>query len=218
MLDVSVNKLGGLSLILGPAIAVVSFLFRPGGGLVGGNIDPADSAASIQGLLDNSGPATISFLLIPIGLLVMFFGFTVLRDHLRGSSGEAWVSIGWLFALVGILGWVIASALGMGIVAMGAGAAANEGTYVAQAGVNSVASVLAGIGFTAFVFGVLRSEQYNKIFTLIVLVLQVVIVVTSVIGAMDISFVQTAAMVGGMVYVATTAWSVMIGLSLMKAE
>ena len=78
--------------------------------------------------------------------------------------------------------------------------------------------MLAGIGFTAFVFGVLRSEQYNKIFTLIVLVLQIVIVVTSVIGAVDITFVQTAAMVGGMVYVATTAWSVMIGLSLMKAE
>ena len=218
MLDISVNKLGGLALILGPAIAVISFLFRPGGGLVGGTIDPADSVASIQGFLDNSGAATISFLLIPIGLMIMFFGFTTLKDHLRGQAGEAWRNIGWLFALTGILGWITASALVAGIISMDASAVANEGVYTAQAGVNGLATVLAGIGFTTFVLGILRSEQYNKIFTLVVLALQLVVVVTAVIAMVDITFVQTAAMIGGITYVGTTAWAVMIGLSLMKAE
>ena len=101
---------------------------------------------------------------------------------------------------------------------MDASAVANEGVYPAQAGVNGLATVVAGIGFTAFVLGILRSEQYNKIFTLVVLALQLVVVVTAVIAMVDITFVQTAAMIGGITYVGTTAWAVMIGLSLMKAE
>ena len=32
--NMSVNKLGGLSLILGTVVSIISFLVRPGGGIV----------------------------------------------------------------------------------------------------------------------------------------------------------------------------------------
>ena len=65
---ISVNKLGGLSLIVGPVLAVVCFLLRPGGGLVGGNVDPANAEASIGTLMANSGFAGVSFLILPPAL------------------------------------------------------------------------------------------------------------------------------------------------------
>ena len=124
--NMSVNKLGGLSLILGPVVSIISFLVRPGGGIVGGNVDPADSAASIGVLLQNSGSAGISFLLLSIGLIVMLFGLSVLVNNLKDGEGLAVGRIGLLFILLATAGWVASLALTLTIAGGSIPAAATQ--------------------------------------------------------------------------------------------
>ena len=196
--SMSVNKLGGLSLIVGPVVAVISFLIRPGGGIIGGNVDPANSAASIGVLLQNSGLAGISFLLLTLGLIVMIFGISVLVNNLKDGEGLALGRIGLMF----------------GIFAQQSYGA----VYAASLGVNTLASIIAAIGFTFIAWGVLASGKYNKKLTLLVLIVQLVVLVASIMGGNDSSFLKTAAMIGGGGYVITVIWTVMIGCSMMNEK
>ena len=217
----TVNKLGGLALIFGPLVSIVSFLLRPGGGIIGGNVDPADSAASIGVLLQNSGFAGISFLLLSIGLIIMFFGMSVLVNNLKDGEGLALGRIGLVFALFGTVGWLIACSGTLTIAGGSIPAAATQAVgavYAASLGVNVLASIIAAIGFTLIVLGVLCGGQTNKNFTLVVLVLQLVVLVTSLMAGNDLSFLQTASMVGGGAYVVTVIWLANIGRSMMSQE
>ena len=217
--NMSVNKLGGLSLILGPIVSVISFLVRPGGGIIGGSVDPADSAASIGVLLQNSGSAGISFLLLSIGLIVMLFGLSVLVNNLKDGEGLAVGRIGLLFILLATAGWVASLALTLTIAGGSIPAAATQSAgavYAAGLGINILSSILAAVGFTFVVLGLLASGKYNKNFTLLVLVLQLVTVVTSVMGGNDLSFLQTASMIAGGVYVVTVIYVANIGRSMLN--
>ena len=217
--NMSVNKLGGLSLILGPVVSIISFLVRPGGGIVGGNVDPADSAASIGVLLQNSGSAGISFLLLSIGLIVMLFGLSVLVNNLKDGEGLAVGRIGLLFILLATAGWVASLALTLTIAGGSVPAVATQSggaIYAAGLGINVLSSILAAVGFTFVVLGLLASGKYNKNFTLLVLVLQLVTVVTSVMGGNDLSFLQTASMIAGGVYVVTVIYVANIGRSMLN--
>jgi hypothetical protein len=217
MLNVSVSRLGGLSLIIGPTISVISFLLRPGGGLIGGQVDPADFAASIDVAMANAAAATTSFLLVPIGLIAMLFGFSIVMENLKDKNGEGPRRLGLLFALFGVVGWTMSSA-GAVLIAGGDAGASAEAVYAVSTAMNSLASVLASIGFTLLVCGVYLSGQYNKMVTLFVLAGQFVLLVTSVVAAVDLSFAQTAGMIGGIAYMITVAWGIMIGLALIKGE
>ena len=79
-----------------------------------------------------------------------------------------------------------------------------------------MSSILAAVGFTFVVLGLLASGKYNKNFTLLVLVLQLVTVVTSVMGGNDLSFLQTASMIAGGVYVVTVIYLANIGRSMLN--
>ena len=217
--NMSVNKLGGLSLILGPIVSVISFLVRPGGGIIGGSVDPADSAASIGVLLQNSGSAGISFLLLSIGLIVMLFGLSVLVNNLKDGEGLAVGRIGLLFVLLATAGWVAALALTLTIAGGSVPAVATQSVgaiYAAGLGINVLSSILAAIGFTFVILGLLASAKYNKNVTLLVLVLQLVTLVTSVMAGNDLSFLQTASMIAGGVYVVTVIYVANIGRSMLN--
>jgi hypothetical protein len=217
--NMSVNKLGGLSLILGPIVSVISFLVRPGGGIIGGSVDPADSAASIGVLLQNSGSAGISFLLLSIGLIVMLFGLSVLVNNLKDGEGLAVGRIGLLFVLLATAGWLAALALTLTIAGGSVPAVATQSVgaiYAAGLGINVLSSILAAIGFTFVILGLLASAKYNKNVTLLVLVLQLVTLVTSVMAGNDLSFLQTASMIAGGAYVVTVIYLANIGRSMLN--
>ena len=217
--NMSVNKLGGLSLILGPIVSVISFLVRPGGGIIGGSVDPADSAASIGVLLQNSGSAGISFLLLSIGLIVMLFGLSVLVNNLKDGEGLAVGRIGLLFVLLATAGWLAALALTLTIAGGSVPAVATQSVgaiYAAGLGINVLSSILAAIGFTFVILGLLASAKYNKNVTLLVLVLQLVTLVTSVMAGNDLSFLQTASMIAAGVYVVTVIYLANIGRSMLN--
>ena len=165
----------------------------------------------------NAAAATTLFLLVAIGLIAMLFGFSIVIENLKDKNGEGPRRLGLLFALFGVVGWTMSSA-GTVLIAGGDAGASAEAVYAVSTAINSLASVLAGIGFTLLVCGVYLSGQYNKMFTLFVLAGQFVLLVTSVVAAVDLSFAQTAGMIGGIAYMITVAWGIMIGLALIKSE
>ena len=56
---ISVNKLGGLALIVGPVVCLV-FYFIQQLGVIGSDVDPADGNAVVQALVSNSTLTTIT--------------------------------------------------------------------------------------------------------------------------------------------------------------
>ena len=62
---ISMKKLGGLSLIVGPVIALICYFLQPGGMIIDA-ADPADAAASLGSVWANTELAHITGLLIPL--------------------------------------------------------------------------------------------------------------------------------------------------------
>jgi len=213
--SMSVNRLGGLSLVVGPILAVVCFLLRPGGGLVGGSVDPANAEAAIGNLIANSDMASISFLLAPIGLILFLYGLRVLVGNLSGGNGEALGRYGVLFFLLALVGWITGSALLLSIAGGNAGAAAGS-VYVVSLAMNITASLLRALSILTMGWAISTRDDYNKLFALIVAAIGALLVVLSLMSGRDISMLQTTNQIGGIGYVVTVAWNVTLGLKLMK--
>ena len=213
--SISVNKLGGLSLVVGPILAVVCFLLRPGGGLIGGSVDPANAEAAIGNLIANSDMASISFLFAPIGLILFLYGLRVLVESLSGGNGEALGRYGVLFFLLALVGWITGSALLLSIAGGNAGPAAGS-VYVVSIAINITASLLGALSILAMGWAISTRDDYNKLFALIVAAIGALLVVLSLMSGRDISMLQTTNQIGGIGYVVTVAWNVTLGLKLMK--
>ena len=212
---ISVNKLGGLSLIVGPVLAVICFLVRPGGGLVGGNVDPANAEASIGVLLANADLAGISHFLAPIGLILFLYGLNALVGTLKDGNGEALARYGTLFVLFALVGWLISSALALTIAGGNAGAAVGA-LYVTSLGINISASILGALGFLAISLAISTRDDFNKPFALVVAAVSALLLVTSIMSGRDLSFLQTANMISGFGYTVSVVWGVTLGLALLK--
>ena len=212
---ISVNKLGGLSLIVGPVLAVVCFLLRPGGGFIGGNVDPANAEASIGTLMANSGFAGVSFLILPLALTIFLYGLNVLVENLRGGNGEALARYGVLFFLLALIGWITSSALILAIAGGTAGPAAGA-VYVIGLAINISSSILGGLSILAMGLAISSRDDFNKIFALVVAAIGALLTVLAIMSGRDISMLQTTNQIGGVGYVVTVAWNITLGLSLLK--
>lgn len=211
----SVSKLGGLSLIVGPIIAVASFLIRPGGGLVGGTVDPADAAASIGALMANADLASISYTLGALGLIILLYGVRALVASMEGANGAALAQYGSLILLFATAAWVLGSALALVIASGNAGAAVGA-VFATGLGINLLGALLGPLAFLAIGYAASTNENFNKPFALIVALVSAVLVVFAVISANDLSQLQTANLVASIGYIVTTVWGITIGLKMMK--
>jgi hypothetical protein len=216
----SVRKLGGLSLIVGPIVAVACFLIRPGGGLVGDYIDPANSAAAIGALITNASSASISFTLGALGLIILLYGVRALVSSMEGTNGHALARYGSLFLLFATVAWVTASALALVISSLSAPPEVFPiiaGTvYATVVGLNLLGSLLGALAFLAIGYAASTNENFNKPFALIVAIVSAVLVVVAVISANDLSQLQNAQIIGAVGYIITTVWGITIGLKMMK--
>ena len=211
---VSVNKLGGLSLIIGPVLALVCYLIRPGGPITD-SADPANAAASIKALMSNSDLASVTSILLVIGLILLLNGVRTLRESLRGGNGDALAGLGSLLLLIAAVGWVIGTALTATIAGGGAGTAAGA-LYAASLGIGISSGMLAGLAFLCVSLGVSTRDDSNKPLALVVAVASAVAFITSILGGRDLSTLEMMNNIGAVCYIITTVWAITLGLSLMK--
>jgi len=217
---ITVNKLGGLSLILGPVFTLIFYFLQPGGALIDA-ADPANAQASIAATLSNAGLAQLTGVLIPIGLLVMLAGILSLQRHVSsGGNGDALARYGVLFIFVACLGWILGTGMGLAISGSDLPVAKAVPTfgslYAAITGIGTVAGIFAGIGFLALSLAISTRDDYSKPFALVAAAAAVVQIVVGVIGGVDSTQLQTMTTITGIVYLIHTAFMITVGLKLMK--
>lgn len=217
---ISVNRLGGLSLVFGPVFTLIFFFLQPGGTFVD-RADPADAASTINAMVSNPGLGQLTGILIPIGLLIFLYGIFVVQGNIKSSgNGDAVSRYGVLFILIGVIGWVVGS--GMSLAISGSDIPADQAVslfgslYSAFLGVGTVSGILSGIGFMALSLAIFSRDDYNKIAALIAAVAAIVVVVVTIIGGIDRSQLEVMNQVTGICYLVHTAWMFMLGLDLFK--
>ena len=207
--DISVNKLGGLSLIVGPVVCLV-FYFIQQLGVIGSDVDPADGNAVVMALTSNSSLATLTSIGISIALIIMLHGIV----RLAFESSDALSSLGIKFVIVGTVGWVIAS----GLTAAIAGDINNGGLYGGALGINQFSGIVWSLGFLLVVLGVSGRDYINKNVAYVVALVALVGLVTGIIGGFDTSTLQTMNLIGGICYIIFTLWSIWLGKDMMARD
>jgi len=212
--NLSLNKLGGLSIIVGPVLALVFYLLQPGGLLID-SADPSDAQATITALVSNSTMAHLGAFLIPLGLLLFLHGFLTVQNNVRsGGNGDALSRLGVLLLVVAVVGWVLVSGL-TGILANNAGPAAGA-VYAVSQGLNSMSALSAALGFLLFSYALSTRDDYNKILALLVAVASLVSLVAIIVSIVDTSTLQTTSAISAIVYIITTIWAITLGLGMLK--
>ena len=207
--DISVNKLGGLSLIVGPVVALV-FYFIQQLGVIGSDVDPADGNAVVAALAGNSSLATLTAIGITVGLIILLHGIV----RLTMESSDALSSLGMKFVIVGTVGWVVASALTAAI----AGDITNGGLYGGSSAINQFSAIVWSLGFLLVVLGVSGRDYINKNVAYVVALVALVSLVVSVIGGFESSTLQTMNQIGGICYIIFTLWSIWLGKDMLARD
>ena len=217
---ISVNKLGGLALMLAPAITLIFYFLQPGGSFVDA-ADPANAAETISALVSNALLGKIVSVIIPIGLLFMVYGIFILQANIRSAgNGDALSRMAALFILVGVIGWVISSGATLAII--GSGLPAEQAVpvfgslYSAILGIGTVSGIMAGIGFLTLALAISTRDDYNKMMALLAAVAALVAIAVTIIGGMNTSQLQTMNMISGLTYMVHMVWFFMLGRSLSK--
>ena len=219
---ISVNKLGGLALMVAPMITLIFYFLQPGGAIIDA-ADPANTKATITAMVSNAGLGKVVSIVIPIGLLVFLSGILVLQENVRSNgNGGALSRIAVLFILAGIIGWVVSSGASLAITGSGKEAAEAvplfASLYSATLGIGTVAGILWGIGTLALALAISTREDSNNIAALVAAVAAVVAIVVTIIGGLDSTTLETMTLISGITYLVHMVWFFMLGLNLSKVE
>ena len=216
----SVNKLGGLLLILGPVLAIVFFLIQPGGLLIE-SADPSDPVASITAVASNAALSNITALVIPLGLIMSIFGLYVVQAGVRDNGvGDALSRAGLTLIVIGNIGWVMTQGLTF-VMADAQNPQALQATvpvYSVKAGITLVSGLAVALGFLAFSLALSTRDDFNRIAAWIVAVASIIALVSLIIGISDSSQVETTMLIVRICYIPWVIWSVMLGVNLLKAS
>ena len=178
---ISVTKLGGWSLILGPVITLVFYFLQPGVAIID-VADPANVAAALPAIINNATLSKLTSVAIPVGLLVLVYGIISFQKHISANgNGDALSRYGALFILVGVLGWI--TGLGANLAIAGATVPATPipaeaipgiigaygVLYAMTLGIGTVSGIVAATGFLALTLAVYTRDDFNKNFARLIL-------------------------------------------------
>ena len=217
--NLSVSKVAGLSIMLGPIIGLIGYFLAPNSSVID-PIDPTNAMAVIGAVNGASEMAFITGILIIVGLMMMLYG---VRYVAMGKGGAGDSLSGYVVTLVsiGIIGWLLTVALNWTIagvdLAAGEGPVAGAAFAVGQ-GINTVASLLFSVGFVILAYCVSQGDTYNKIFAYIATAASLVMVVVTILGAVDALDGETGALVGGICFIVFTLWAITLGREILSSE
>ena len=102
--SISVNKLGALSLIAGPVLAMAFFSLQPGSLLIE-SAEPSNPVESIRAFASNAALTNVTGLAVSLGLVMTTLGLYVLQSGVRdGGSGDALARAGLVRIVFGNVG------------------------------------------------------------------------------------------------------------------
>ena len=220
MCKMSLNQLGGLALIVGPVLAFVMFLLQPGGAIID-TAAPSDPSAAIAALADNRVMTNITVPLIILGLMIMIFGMYALQASVRSAgTGDALSRGGLAFVIVGMLVWIWAQTMGMGI-AVGPDLAPEDlftGIFVARVAATVGGGMAVSLGFMIFVLALPTTGSRDAWLNRLVALLSFISLASFVTAASVWGDLDEALQLARSLYIFWVLWMVYRGVRLMKAE
>ena len=211
---ISINRLGGLSLILGPLLALSGYFLQPGGMLIEA-ANPADAQAVIAAAMGNPGFMNLTMFMVPIGLVIFLYGMIALQMSTReDGNGDALTRYSVLFFFLAVIGWSFTAAMA-NVIASDIGATAGT-VYAMSLGVGSLASIFGGLAALFFGLAFSGRDDSNKIFALLLATSGAVGAITAIIGGVNPSQLQTMNMIGGLTFIIGTVWFISRGIGLIK--
>lgn len=219
---ISVNRLGGISLIVGPVLALVFWLIQPGGAIID-SADPANAQESIMAFVSNSGLAKATGLIIPVGLILFLYGIFTIQGNIRGNgNGDALSRLGAGIILIAVIGWVSTSALGNVIAGTDLQSAAEVtaagSIFAAASGINVMSGLLGALGFLLFSLALSTRDDFKQIPALVIALASAVGLAAGLWGGLDSAQLETTQLISAVVYLLTTIWSITLGLDLLGKE
>ena len=216
----SAKTLGGLSLIVGPVLAFVCFLFRPGGVLFN-NLLMDDASASIVALERLHTMATVTSIGIALGLILALYGQIALLLSLRSCpSDEALSQLGLLFLAVGAVGWVEMQGLNLEMadtyVEYAPSFQSATAVFRVEFGISLIAGLAVALGFLLFSLGLASRDEFNRITAGIIAVVSVIALVSQIIGISVTPLLSTMIQINRICYVFWAIWSISLGVGFLR--
>lgn len=215
------NKIGGISLIIGPVLAIVFFLLQPGGLL----IDPADASDSrgtVEAFASNPGLTIVTSMLISLGLIMMLYGVMSLYSSQRNSGKPSGLArYGVLFLLIGGIAWILNQGIHFELAGISESAesiSAALTTYAVGAGITTMGSLSVALGFTLFGVGVTPRGGLHRTTGFAIAIISLVSLVSVAIGIIMPDSKDAATTIARACYFPWVIWSVWLGAKLMQEE
>ncbi len=218
---ISVNKLAGYSMVVGPVLALICYFITPGGMFIE-PADPAKPSEVVAALQGNATLSAITGILVPVGLIVFFSGLSLFVANMSGGSGHAIARLGLPMVLISIIGWVIGSGISIGISGAGDGGAAMVAAFVpTQVGITAISTlgtILFGLGTMLIACAASTRDENNTYMAYVASLAGIVAVVTGVVGGLSSDHLGLMTQIGGVCFLVFTIWSIIIGLAMSSSD
>ena len=216
----SVERLGAISLIVGPIVSFIFFLVRPGVLLVD-RAESTDEVAQITALASNSTLTHVAALIGPVALVITLYGVYVAQSRLRdGGRGDALMGLGFMSFMVGVIGWVTGSSLQHVVANTELGVAgaveAMEPVYAVQAGVILLSTLLVALGFLCFALGAAQRSEFNRLGALFIAAVSVVSAASLTVGVILPETAAVSVVIARGIYLFWVIWLVWHGAGMLR--
>ncbi len=215
----STNKLGALSLVVGPVLALVMFAIQPGGILI--NTVPGSDAAGLIGVWQaNEIFVKLTSGLIMVGLMLMTFGIYEVHVAHRGSPGDGLNMAGLGALSLGVVSWMMTQSLTVTLASSLVPQEAWIPTYVIRTSLLLSGGVMVSLGILLFAVSVLIDSR-GTVFTVLTW-LAALAGLVGMLAWLTAIFVSNSldsatALARGM-YIIYVAWLITLGIRLGKEE
>lgn len=212
--NISATKLGGICLIVGPALAtilyVVLYMILGDSG-----IDPAKWADVAADAAARNNLEIILLMIPPIGIILAFYGLSVLHASIKeNGNNEALFGLGLTMFVVSVIATVIGWGMFQAIPWDG-----TDGAVIASIsqGVSGYGWMIGSIGFMLVSLVVANNrEGIHQILAYIVSIVSLIVVIFGIIAIADTDALQVAQIINGISYIIISIWSVTVGMDMLK--
>ena len=215
----STNKLGAISLVVGPTLAFVMFLIQPGGLLIYST--PGSDAVGLIGVWQaNAVMVKVTSGLIMLGLVLMAFGIYEVHVAHRGSRGDGLNMAGLAALSLGVMAWLTLQSLTITLASSFPPQEAWLPVYTVRTSLLLSGGVGVGLGILLFAVSVLVDIRGTvfRILTWLAVLAGLVGMIGWLVAIFDSNSMDSATAVARGMYVIYVVWLATLGVRLAREE
>lgn len=215
----STNKLGAISLVVGPTLAFVMFLIQPGGLLI--DSTPGSDAMGLIGVWQaNAVMVKITSGFIMLGLALMAFGLYEVHVAHRGSRGDGLNMAGLALISVGVIAWLGVQSLTITLASTYPPQDAWMAVYAIRTSLLLTGGVAVSLGILLFALSVLIDTR-GIVFTILTWVAALAGLVGMaewMVAIFNSDAMDSATTVARGMYIVYVVWLIALGVRLAREE